>query len=107
MADIESDSSSSSDSQYSSRENSPGPASIRAQVRSSLDLAKEEIICPMCIGVFNTPRSLQCLHSYCEDCIESLLKSSPDKTSICCPECRADTVITSEGVQGLYCEAYT
>ncbi len=68
---------------------------------SNVDRAKEEIVCPMCICVFNIPRSLNCLHSYCEKCIESLLKTSPNKTIIACPECRAVTSVPEDGVTGI------
>ena len=65
-----------------------------------VELAKEEIICPMCIGVFDNPRSLQCLHSYCEKCLLGLHRASAINDSIDCPECRAQTAVPEEGIQG-------
>ena len=51
--------------------------------------------CTLCDKPYNKPRYLPCYHSYCEECIASLLKQGPAKEpeykttgiSIKCPEC--------------------
>ncbi len=61
---------------------------------------KEEIICPLCYSVFNNPRTLQCLHSYCEDCLYRLHQSRQFADTLDCPECRAVTHLEEEGIHG-------
>lgn len=67
-------------------------------------LAKEELICPLCMSFYKNPRSLQCLHSYCEECLESLHRSSKCIDTVQCPECRASTLLPGDGVQGKCCK---
>ena len=71
--------------------------------KSSVELAKEEIICPLCMDIFDNPRSLQCLHSYCEKCLYGLHKSTLFAGTIACPECRANTVLPTDGIKGDCC----
>ncbi|KAL3879994.1 hypothetical protein ACJMK2_032266 [Sinanodonta woodiana] len=52
--------------------------------------------CPICIDILKKPRSLPCLHSFCESClgdyIGSVFKRKPGlASSFPCPSCRADT----------------
>ena len=65
-------------------------------------LAKEELICPLCMSFYKNPRSLQCLHSYCEECLVGLHSSSKCSDTVQCPECRARTLLPGGGVQGKY-----
>ena len=68
--------------------------------KSRVDMALDELICPLCIGTFTDPRSLQCLHSYCEGCLAGLQKASQDRNVLSCPECRAETILSADGVKG-------
>ena len=48
--------------------------------------------CTLCDKPYNRPRYFPCYHSYCEECIASLLKQRPkdplsETTGIACPEC--------------------
>ncbi|MBN3306395.1 TRI56 ligase, partial [Amia calva] len=60
---------------------------------SSLQLSdqiQEEFLqCKICFEVYRTPRTLSCLHSFCEPCLEQLLEKG--QGSVCCPECRTVT----------------
>ena len=78
----------------------PSPSRKDSLASHHVELAKEEIICPMCIGIFDNPRSLQCLHSYCENCLSGLLRASAVNDSIDCPECRVQTAVPEEGIEG-------
>ena len=65
-------------------------------------LAKEELICPLCMSFYKNPRSLQCLHSYCEECLVGLHSSSKCSDTVQCPECRARTLLPGDGIQGKF-----
>ncbi len=70
--------------------------------RSKFNLALDELVCPMCISTFVKPRSLLCLHSYCEDCLVRLQRASLQPGVVICPECRAETSIGTEGIKGMH-----
>ena len=71
-----------------------------ADVELSLESVLDELICPLCIDTFSQPRSLQCLHSYCEKCLEGLQKATKVSEGVRCPECRAWTELPHGGVKG-------
>ena len=72
-----------------------------------VQLAKEELICALCMSFYNNPRSLQCLHSYCEECLFGLHRSSGCSDTVQCPECRARTLLPADGITGKLCRDKT
>ncbi|KAL3864937.1 hypothetical protein ACJMK2_006580 [Sinanodonta woodiana] len=54
--------------------------------------ADESPSCPICLGAFNIPRQLTCMHCFCEHCIKSYIKSKAAKVDdidkIECPVCQ-------------------
>ena len=68
-------------------------------------IVSEEVECAICLDRLQKPRILSCLHSFCEKCLkESIAKlsqSGAKRNSFQCPVCRADTKLSSEGVDGL------
>lgn len=71
--------------------------------KNLVDEALDELICPLCMGTFEQPRSLNCLHSYCEGCLLGLVRATATKTQVLsCPECRASTQLTASGVRGRF-----
>lgn len=48
--------------------------------------------CPICFEILKSPKYLPCLHTFCEECIQSHIETSlqarPSRTSIKCPICR-------------------
>ncbi|KAL3864939.1 hypothetical protein ACJMK2_006582 [Sinanodonta woodiana] len=54
--------------------------------------ADESPICSICLGAFNIPRQLTCMHCFCEHCIKSYIKSKAAKVDdvdkIECPVCQ-------------------
>ena len=73
----------------------------------------QELLCPICVCCYNTPRRLTgCVHSFCERCIVTLIQNlkGDDKLGeeFECPVCRlpskspeTDTITTSKWVQTL------
>lgn len=73
----------------------------------------EELRCPLCFEVFHEPRTLGCMHTFCADCLASLVipTFSPNKPGslsstehlkfIECPLCRRSQELGPEGVDGL------
>ena len=72
---------------------------------SALEQAKDELICAICTEFLDRPRSLVCLHSFCEQCLKHMHRVSNVTANLgflTCPECRAKTDLPSEGVQGIF-----
>jgi len=53
----------------------------------------ENLNCPICFKSFNTPRILPCLHTFCEECLGTHIKSVVQGGSLfVCPICKTPTV---------------
>ena len=53
--------------------------------------------CSICLMdmVERTPRGLQCMHSFCEECLKQLIKNN----KIICPTCRKPTELKENNVK--------
>ncbi|XP_060565219.1 uncharacterized protein LOC132724383 [Ruditapes philippinarum] len=52
----------------------------------------EHFYCSICLEIYDTPRTLPCLHSFCQECLKGyILKITQDSQTLLCPVCRADT----------------
>nr|XP_020669772.1 uncharacterized protein LOC110090488 [Pogona vitticeps] len=47
----------------------------------------EDLLCPVCLSIFQDPRMLGCGHNFCLSCLESCI-SSKGRHEGSCPECR-------------------
>ena len=52
--------------------------------------------CSICLELFNDPRVLPCLHTYCLKCLQGLVSNK--KSDLSCPQCRAKHKIPKGGV---------
>lgn len=61
---------------------------------SKLQKLEEQMTCPVCLGIYNDPKTLPCHHSYCKVCLKGISEAQEggDKV-ITCPQCRARTPI--------------
>ena len=50
--------------------------------------------CAFCLEQFKEPKALQCLHTYCKECLVKLVKKKGSEHVIPCPECREDTKVS-------------
>ncbi|XP_041347070.1 tripartite motif-containing protein 59-like, partial [Gigantopelta aegis] len=55
---------------------------------SLLGSSEDGVSCPLCISVYEDPRTLPCGHTFCSNCLQSHISASisPDKT-FRCPMC--------------------
>lgn len=70
------------------------------QPKSLVEQAQDELVCSICTDFLVKPRSLSCLHSFCEECLTQLWRVSGEPSTLTCPECRAKTSISAEGIAG-------
>lgn len=57
--------------------------------------------CGICTDELNIPKSLPCLHNFCQDCLLKYFKINDisDDQVFSCPVCRADTVVPGGGAR--------
>ena len=58
--------------------------------------------CSICLELFNDPRVLPCLHTYCLKCLQGLV--SDQKSDLSCPQCRAKHEIPKGDVTNFLCD---
>ena len=59
---------------------------------------EEQLTCPVCLDHYTNPKTLPCLHSFCQDCLEGLLLDKKNETYyLSCPTCRHCTELPKEG----------
>jgi len=64
-------------------------------------LTTDLTICPICMEVFDNPKSLPCLHAFCLKCLECQFKHKCTGDEVPCPMCRKEFQIPSIGLDGL------
>ncbi|KAK3099629.1 hypothetical protein FSP39_007220 [Pinctada imbricata] len=87
-----------------SRESSPVPNNI-------LEDLDDSQLCQICQEKLKQPKILNCLHVFCEECLETAYKeqceeSGPD-LPIVCPICKQETKLPEKGIEGLMTEFVT
>ena len=63
----------------------------------------DELKCGICLELFQDPRSLPCLHTFCRECIQ---RTMGDNRSLKCPVCRAKIQLGEEGAELLPVDQY-
>ena len=59
---------------------------------------KDQITCPVCLDIYENPKSLVCQHALCMKCLDDLPVDIDDgKHVIKCPECRELTMLPEDG----------
>jgi len=70
------------------------------------EIKEEFLSCKICYEPFTSPKSLSCLHTFCEKCLEAHLATIrtykySDHKEFPCPMCRKRTTLPSGGVRAL------
>ncbi|XP_038064823.1 uncharacterized protein LOC119735190 [Patiria miniata] len=65
------------------------------------EISRDHLECGICHERYQTPKILNCLHSFCENCLLSYQKTLECTSVIPCPVCRRDSQLPSDGVSGL------
>ncbi|KAK3083775.1 hypothetical protein FSP39_002980 [Pinctada imbricata] len=57
-------------------------------------------VCPICLESLKTPRSLPCLHTFCEDCLQTFITAAAGKNidDVACPVCRKQIMAPEPGL---------
>ena len=59
---------------------------------------EEQLTCPVCLDLYTNPKTLPCLHSFCEACIERFPQDKEGETYyLSCPTCRHCTELPGGG----------
>ena len=68
---------------------------------------EEQLTCPVCLDLYTNPKTLPCLHSFCEACIERFPQDKESETYyLSCPTCRHRTELPGGGA-GAFPVAFT
>ena len=62
---------------------------------------KEQLTCLVCLDLYTNPRTLPCLHSFCQECLGRLPQEKEARGDTCyliCPACRRRIEVPREGV---------
>ena len=64
----------------------------RTSSSTALMKPEEQLTCAICLDIYTNPKTLPCLHSFCQQCLEGLsLNIQENKHYISCPTCRHRT----------------
>ncbi|XP_071511956.1 uncharacterized protein [Diadema antillarum] len=64
-------------------------------------ISSQNLECPICLTLFNQPKSLACSHAFCKDCLERIFQTQPNLRTLTCPVCRKGTSVPSGDVARL------
>ncbi|XP_022110893.1 E3 ubiquitin-protein ligase TRIM56-like [Acanthaster planci] len=65
-------------------------------------ISQGHLDCPICRCRYTNPKILDCLHTFCLNCLDKLVSGEQQqKQDITCPLCRQPTAIPDQGLQGL------
>ena len=77
-------------------------ADERVLIKKAEKKLEEYLNCPICLDTYTDPKTLQCNHVYCRQCLVPLgVRDQQGKLGLTCPACRQVTPIPDRGVAGL------
>jgi len=58
-------------------------------MESLLKDLNKHVECSICLDIFNEPKTISCLHTFCCQCLENQARASHRQGKFRCPECQA------------------
>ncbi|XP_072169874.1 E3 ubiquitin-protein ligase TRIM71-like [Diadema setosum] len=68
-------------------------------------ISSQNLECPICLTLFNQPKSLTCSHTFCKDCLQRIFQTRLSRQTITCPICRKETPVPGGNVSKLQTNA--
>ncbi|XP_022086165.1 E3 ubiquitin-protein ligase TRIM33-like isoform X1 [Acanthaster planci] len=66
------------------------------------EISERYLQCSICLNCFTEPKALNCLHSFCLECLKYLIENPDTETAkITCPLCRRETTLGRNEVEDL------
>ena len=62
-----------------------------------LEKLEEECLCQICCTIFQEPKTLLCLHTFCLSCVNQLAERHRAEKVVPCPKCRREIPIPDDG----------
>ena len=59
-------------------------------MESFLRNLKKQVTCSICLDIYNGPKTISCLHTFCCECLSNHARASHRQGQFPCPECRAE-----------------
>ena len=66
-------------------------------IKTLLQDLREEVSCPVCTNIYTDPKQLQCLHSFCLQCLQQWYRTIHGRDTIRCPKCQALNKVPESG----------
>ena len=74
---------------------------LLSEAMATASAAADLATCPICLDLFENPKSLPCLHAVCLKCLRGLCRDMLPGDRATCPTCRKKFLIPRDGVGGL------
>ncbi|XP_070541434.1 tripartite motif-containing protein 2-like [Ptychodera flava] len=72
-----------------------------SEVKFLEEVGEDLLCCTICLEKFKSPKTLPCLHTYCEQCLVILVEKTGSRNMLHCPECRQQYQLPAGGVPAL------
>ena len=59
-------------------------------MESFLRNLKKQVTCSICLDIYNEPKTISCLHTFCCECLSNHARERRRQGKFPCPECRAE-----------------
>jgi len=66
---------------------------------TAASITTDRTTCPICLEVFDNPKSLPCIHGFCLKCLERHFRDMMPGDEVPCPLCRKEFQIPLRGLQ--------
>ena len=74
---------------------------------AAAETVRKHLTCSICLEVFKKPKTLPCLHSFCEACLEEHIRSfCQTHKTFECPLCRAETHLDQQNTNDQWAKSY-